>query len=443
MTDSASDVVINYLRGWILGGKIRKQQIFGIFQLFTVALVVKHAVESVKIRNPYFIGDWLINYQGGFIRRGLPGEIIFWAAKAIHVQPAWFVFAVTVCFYLLFQIFVFRMTRTLHWTYALIALMVSPATLAFEYLNPAVGLRKEVLLFLTLSWIVSSTRIRHMNLGALSAVLTVASVVMVLSHESLLFYFPYIVAGLIVRFNDFRKALQAAVVPAIGTGLAAIEVVLHPGNHRIAAQVCSSIGGQLEPFGVFDGKPCSGAIVWLEETLPQAHALTWQYVRSFHFYRAYSVLAVLAFVPVLLLLRRIYARSSERLAFHAVVGSALASMLATVVLFYGAMDWGRWIHIHAVCLMLLLMSLFRDQEVRDKEEHTTPSIARPIGRRMMVAAMIFAYATLWTLPVTRTADTPILGGIWLRFSTKLAARAHSPESDPPANGGVTEGRLNP
>ena len=30
--------------------------------------------------------DWLINYQGGFVRRGLPGEVAFHIAKFFDIK---------------------------------------------------------------------------------------------------------------------------------------------------------------------------------------------------------------------------------------------------------------------------------------------------------------------------------------------------------------------
>jgi hypothetical protein len=261
-----------------------------------------------------------------------------------------------------------------------------------------------------------------MNPRALIVLLTVACVTMVLSHESLLVYLPYLFAGLVVRLNEMKKAVQTALIPASAAGVAAVAVVLHPGNREIASQVCTSIGGQLGTFGVFDGTPCSGSIAWLQLTLSEAHTVTWQYVTSLDYYRVFSVLALLSLAPIFLLLYRIYARSTERLAFGAIVGSALVSMFGTVALCYGAIDWGRWIHFHALCLMLLLLPLFNEQEVRE-----TKPVALPMKRRILAATMILAYATVWQLPVTRTSDVSTFRGVWQRLGEKMTGQPDSTE----------------
>ena len=33
------------------------------------------------------IGEWLINYQGGFVRRGLSGETIYFLSNSLKISP--------------------------------------------------------------------------------------------------------------------------------------------------------------------------------------------------------------------------------------------------------------------------------------------------------------------------------------------------------------------
>jgi hypothetical protein len=42
-------------------------------------------------RSNYGVTEWMINYQGGFLRRGLPGELIFFIGKQTGLDIGWFV----------------------------------------------------------------------------------------------------------------------------------------------------------------------------------------------------------------------------------------------------------------------------------------------------------------------------------------------------------------
>ena len=56
-------------------------------------------------QNAYIAGDWLINYQGGFIRRGFFGEIIFFVTSNFNIPILILVFFFSSFFFLLFIYF--------------------------------------------------------------------------------------------------------------------------------------------------------------------------------------------------------------------------------------------------------------------------------------------------------------------------------------------------
>jgi len=55
--------------------------------------------------NTWKMGDWLINYQGGMVRRGLLGEAAYQLSYVTHVNPGYYVFLFQILFYAIFFIF--------------------------------------------------------------------------------------------------------------------------------------------------------------------------------------------------------------------------------------------------------------------------------------------------------------------------------------------------
>jgi len=53
------------------------------------------------------IGEWLINYQGGFVRRGLIGEIIFFLSSLINISPIYLISGLSVIDYFFGSLFGF------------------------------------------------------------------------------------------------------------------------------------------------------------------------------------------------------------------------------------------------------------------------------------------------------------------------------------------------
>ena len=75
--------------------------IFGIFWLQT-----KHLVG-----NDSTISEWLINYQGGFTKRGLIGEICFQIAKYFNLNLRFIIFLFQSFIYSIFLILIYRFFR--------------------------------------------------------------------------------------------------------------------------------------------------------------------------------------------------------------------------------------------------------------------------------------------------------------------------------------------
>ena len=67
-----------------------------------------------SVGNDSTISEWIINYQGGFTRRGLPGEIAFNLAKYFDTSLRFVIFifqSVTYVFYLYLVYFFFKKTK--------------------------------------------------------------------------------------------------------------------------------------------------------------------------------------------------------------------------------------------------------------------------------------------------------------------------------------------
>ena len=60
-----------------------------IFIIFVGA--IKNFLDNTEYDNTWTIGEWLINYSGGFIRRGLFGSIIYEISNLTKISPIFFV----------------------------------------------------------------------------------------------------------------------------------------------------------------------------------------------------------------------------------------------------------------------------------------------------------------------------------------------------------------
>ena len=93
------------------------------------------------------VGDWLVNYEGGFVRRGLPGTPIISAATALATRPEWIVLALQAALYAVFFLLLLALVRERRPSIWFLAFLLSPAALLFPLYDEAVIGRKDVLFF--------------------------------------------------------------------------------------------------------------------------------------------------------------------------------------------------------------------------------------------------------------------------------------------------------
>lgn len=380
-----------------------KRWLFGGYLLFVAAFSIRTDAIQARGLDSWIIGDWLINYSGGFVRRGLDGALAMGLHRVTGVPLKWDVFLMQVSVFLVLLGCVYQLSKEIHWSYGMTAVLLSPATLAFTVLDPNfAGLRKEILLFAALAvtiWALVCDRWKDWQISAMLAILLVG---ITLSHEGMLAVAAYFFAAVAIQRKSLRWAIRLCAIPMALSGVALAAVMLHHGNLATARAICSSIGGKMGAPGVVqpDGSVCTGSIASLQLSAAQEHAGIIGWIQAFHLARLDSILAIPTFVPLLLLMVRFYRRDGLRYEVGVVMACLLVSLPEMAVLMYVGADWGRWMHMQAMCLMLLAMMIARRSKA--EEEAATPVKRGAFGGRAIAALAVIVYASAWALPAIGT-----------------------------------------
>ena len=350
---------------------------------------------NIHIKSSFALGDWLINYSGGFIRRGLFGAAIL-SLSRFHLPALPLTFLVQVLLYIFIWAFLWINARDYRWTLWSLAFWLSPATLSFTVLNPPAGFRKELLLFALLCLVLFLFR-RRTAPAIISVVLAIGLVIMVLCHEALLFFVPYLLMPFLLTGPvPLKRFLRLASLPLLAGAGAFLLVYTHPGTAAQEQLVCSAAAAAA---GNQKGDLCAGAIAAIGTSAPSEHADLIRTMHRFHYFPLYGITLLLSVLPLVFSLREKWKGSSlDPVRARILAGGILASMLLTIPLFYVALDWGRWIYIHMFCSLVLLLFAYSNSTTAQPEQPATPDTLLLPRHRFAAAAALFVYATLWTLP---------------------------------------------
>lgn len=370
-------------------------------RLFITALLLAaifYSFYDLCFAPAYAIGDWLINYSGGFVRRGLIGEFILLAAHATHIPPPWIAVFLQIPIYITFLLGVYRLAAPLRRDLLWYAMIFSPGALAFMILAPFNGVRKETLAPASLIAVIFLLR-KKPHPVVLSLTITGLFAVMLLSHEAPYCCLPYFFAVIALATRNPRYAAKVMVGPFIVAAMLFDIVRLYPGNEAVAIVICRSVGGRWLGDSDFRNL-CSGAIEQLRSTLPR---LQRERLLQAHYWPLYTVLAILSIAPYIAALIVLYKRDNLRFDVKVICWTAALCAFASAPLFYFALDWGRWIQMQIVCLLLLILMTAQHAPSFQPDAKIKPfGAGRPWRRPLLVA--VFLYCTCWTLPVLGLQD---------------------------------------
>lgn len=364
-------------------------------RLFMAALALTallYFLYALCFQPAYAIADWLINYSDGFVRRGFIGEFILLAARAIHIPPEWLAVLVVMIIYTAFLVGVYRLAAPLRRDPLWYAMIFSPAALAFMILVPFNAVRKEMLAPAALTAVIFLVR-RNPRAVVLSLTITAIFAVMLLSHESPYCCLPYFFAVVALASRNPKYAAKVMAVPFL-VALVLFEVIrLHTGDQAAAIAICHSVGGRWLGDDDFRNL-CSGAILRVGWTADIARHEASHY---WYFWRLYAGLAVLSVAPYSAALIVLYKRDGLRFEVKVISSIAAFCALLSLPLFYLTMDWGRWIQMQILCLLLVIL-----MTANHAPGFLPNPSAKPLGTgkwwRKPLLIAVFVYCTCWTLP---------------------------------------------
>ena len=289
------------------------------------------------VHSPLDVGDWLINYQGGFVRRGLVGQLFYWLTSSSHRDIGLLVMEFDALILLLLAatvsyLVVGSKNAWVSWV------VLSPVAFAFSTYDTPGGFRKENLLFLALAFAAVATRtthrFSHIGLGLATLVYLLA----LFSWEPSAFSLPvawWIIGQTRLPAPSIRRWRAVWVGSAvIGFGLS----VLFHGSPAESEAVCHSIlSVHLSTRAL-----CTGGISSISWTTGSEFTHVLSYYPKYLWYIPWYCLS---FLPFLL---------SGWVKRHWQITASVVSLNS--VLFLVGSDYGRWIHILAMSLALVWLT---------------------------------------------------------------------------------------
>ena len=302
------------------------------------------------LRDACCVSEWLINYKGGFVRRGLGGTAILWLASLSGLSPRAVVFAVLASSYALFFASLAALVlRIRNIDYLELLLAVSPFAALFPVVHHVASQRKEVLI-LALAGVAAATTLGRLDSIAKYLGWSLVFAVIVAIHDGSIFFLPLFVIYLrVVTPAAYPMGYRAWALLLPAAGVFFLGYIRS--NTADITALCAAMDAAL------NGRSCltNSAAVWLHTSaLDGVRTALKGYVTSPTALLLTLLPGAAGLIPVIIALRADAATLSR-----AVAGLPFQryfvwlSALSIAVLFCIAIDGNRWFYIATVLLTLM------------------------------------------------------------------------------------------
>jgi hypothetical protein len=353
----------------------------------TVLFTVVRGYQLARDWEQWVVGEWLISYSKGFVRRGLSGEVLLRASAATGVSANLLVFLTIVVLFIAFVVLFARLIRRKTITFWYLFLCLSPAFLLFTVYNPdAIGRQELIVYVLFLLWahLIARGTVTSPTIIAFGVLCFVAT----LAHELFSLYVPYFVLLPIVLARLQGKSVgwpQVLAVPA-GAGLAVLVLLLF-GRSLDEQALCERILRTGAPADV-----CGGILAYGDA--PPTRLLA-DFVGHLNAHVVFSLLLVF---PVVLLPAYVFLAANRHpgIAPPKLIALLTLFILLTAPLFVMAVDWGRWVSIHTVLLTIVCAHFLQDG---DASPATAPQRvpAGAAAAHVTLGLLIVSSTLLWNV----------------------------------------------
>ena len=172
----------------------------------TVVIIIFNFYNFTKELSVGQYSDWLINYQGGFVRRGLIGEVLYQIHSLLSVRLDLIIFITVSLLYVLFYKNFLKIIKTLNYHFLNILIIFSPLSFVWPVMEEKASGRKDIIFLFLLS--VVALNLKKIDFYKQKYLIILFSAIIVFSHTGFLFLLaPFLIIFIFINKNKNFKSI--------------------------------------------------------------------------------------------------------------------------------------------------------------------------------------------------------------------------------------------
>ena len=364
---------------------------FGIFYLF-----IKH-----NVGNDSSMSEYLINYQGGFVRRGLIGELAFNIGKLLNTNIRFIIFIFQSFIYTLYLLLIFNLFKRVKINTIILFAIFTPIFLLYPIAELESLGRKETVMYVFFLTLLNIQSYRNANLFVLF-VMPIACLV----YEEIILFSGFIYAVLIIKnkiFN-FKKFfyLSYLFIPSFIIVSLFFIYPISVENHKIMADEL------LRVFGESCYMSCSMLVTNDINNITTMIKTIWSHDISIALILIrYLLIFVIGFFPIMILSYYSefkYVNFFNKLKINKIILLFFIFYLPTLPLFLFGGDWGRWIGMIITFTTIFYFYLFKENIIVIDHSSINKKLIFFKNKKKLATLLFIIFSFGWNQKTTSVED---------------------------------------
>jgi len=348
------------------------------------------------------ISEYLINYQGGFNRRGLIGEILFRYSDYFNLNLRFQIFLFQSSIYSIFLILIFNLFKDFKKNIIILFAIYTPIFLLFPIAELESLGRKESVLYVFFLSLILIKNTKHANLFTFFILPLVCMV-----YEEVLIFSPFIFAVLLIKnkINNFKSTIKLSLLFLPSLIIVALFFIypMSSDHHVIMANsllntfgeecymACSLlVGNDITSFSSMINYIWSGPHINLPSILTR-----------------YSLIILVGFFPIFLL--SYFSVFKENIFFSKIKLKNIflffmVSYITIIPLFLLGGDWGRWVGMTITFTTIFYFYLYKNDFIKVDFFSINQKLSFFKNKKKFVIILFVFFAFGWNQKTTNVGD---------------------------------------
>jgi hypothetical protein len=377
-----------------------------IFILLNIFFVIFFLYIKQSVGNDSSVSEWLINYHGGFTRRGLGGELGILLSNLINIPLRKSIFLIQATFHISYLILIFWYLRNLKLNILQLFALYAPIFLLYPIAEIEVLGRKEIILFLFFLTTIFFSGKKYDSKVINSQIFFITPIICLI-WEQIVLFFPFFAVVLIIKnnLNTFKQAFLKLSIIFLPSILTFVYIFVTPLSNNGHETMCNFILNEY-------GEQCYMSANMLVSSTIHFDTLWIHNNAKLEHYIRYILIFLIGFLPLNILVSRNYFIKKNNFITKKFKLNILFFLLysPSLLLFMYGYDWGRWINITYTFSILLYFYFIRNSIITNNLHIGNFRFNKIIKKKIIIYFMFVLFAFGWNPKTVITGDVASFPG---------------------------------